>query len=208
MILHLSLEQRSEEWHKLRVGKMTASEASTLITPTGKPSSQYKKSIARNIAEKMGWQDPESFHPTYWVQRGIDMEQECLNWFAVEVGETEPCGFIESDDHVFGLSPDAIMWDGDQLIPIEAKVPAPTTMIQWILDGGVPTEHLPQVHFALAITGAPYAYFIAYCPLTQPIIIKVLPDEYTATLRNMMANYKEAFETAFIEITGIEYGTV
>jgi hypothetical protein len=44
------VEQRTAEWDALRRGKLTASSASKLVTPTGKLSTQYKGEIARIVA--------------------------------------------------------------------------------------------------------------------------------------------------------------
>jgi len=76
MIIHDDVEQGTDEWLELRRGKFTASIASKLITPTGRPSKQYKGEIGRIIAESMGWQEPEPFVQTYWMERGTELEAE------------------------------------------------------------------------------------------------------------------------------------
>ena len=50
MTTYHEIEQRTPEWDALRAGKLTASVASKLVTPTGKLSTQYKGEIARIIA--------------------------------------------------------------------------------------------------------------------------------------------------------------
>ena len=50
MIIADNIEQGSDQWHALRKGRITASEASKIITATGKPSSQalgYMRKLAR-----------------------------------------------------------------------------------------------------------------------------------------------------------------
>ena len=69
-------EQRSQEWDDLRAGRITASIAKKLVTPTGKASSTYRGEIGRIVAEAMGWQPPEFFQKSYWMERGIDLEPE------------------------------------------------------------------------------------------------------------------------------------
>jgi hypothetical protein len=204
MIIH-PFEQHSEEWYSVRAGKFTGSIAGKLVTPTGRVSTQYKSEIARIIAEYMGWQKPETIKPTYWMERGTDMESEARNWFQVDTDiEIQECGFIESDGGLTGFSPDGYTEDEGFIIPIELKCPKPSTHVQWVLDGGLPKEHAAQVHFGMAITGAPYAYFMGYHPICEPVFVKVERGDYTATMVDMINKYAAEFEVAFKRITGIE----
>jgi hypothetical protein len=203
MIIH-QVEQRSEEWFAIRAGKITASVASKLVTPTGKRSVQYRGEIARVIAEARGLQEPELLKPTYWMERGVDMEDEARAWFEVETGlATEVVGFIESDDHLSGFSPDCITAQGT--IAVELKCPKPSTHIQWLMDGILPKEHLGQCHFGMAITGARYTYFMSYCPEIEPLIIKLERDDYTQTMVDAIANYIDEFKSAYEKVTGESY---
>lgn len=208
MIIH-NVEQKSAEWFAVRAGKLTASQASKLITPTGKLSSQYKSEIGRIIAESRGWQEPEEDTvETYWMGKGITLEPEARKWFEVDQDiELEQCGFIESDDHLLGVSPDSFFRTvKDQIIPVEIKCPKPSTHIKWLLEGGVPQEHLPQVHFAMVVTGAPWAVFMSYNPNMRPVFEFVQRDNFTRTLEDYINTYKADLLAAFETITGVPYG--
>lgn len=179
MIIH-GMEQRSDEWNAIRAGKITASVASKMVTPTGKPSTQANAHIGRILAEQMGLQEPEDIPMTEWVERGIDIEDEARKWFQVETGlRVKEVGFIESDDGLSGFSPDAVIQDDLGIIPIELKVPKPSTHIGYLIDGGVPKAYIAQCHFAMVISEAPHMYFMSYCPGLKPHIVKVIRDEYT-----------------------------
>jgi putative phage-type endonuclease len=196
MIVH-TMEQRSPEWYEVRAGKLTASCAGKLITPTGRPSTQYKGEIARILAEQQGLQEPEQLRPSYWMERGIDMEEEAQRWLAVETGlDIEPVGFIEDHTGYFGVSPDGIIREDETIIPVELKCPKPSTHIQWLIEGGVPKEHLAQVHMAMLIAKSRFAYFMSYCPECQPLIVKVEIDDYTQTLADQMDVYIDEMEDA------------
>jgi hypothetical protein len=196
-------EQRTPEWDRLRSGKLTASCASKLVTPGGKISVQYKGEIARIIAEAMGLQEPEFIRPTYWMERGVNLETEARNWFEVETDlEVHDVGFISDMQNIVGCSPDGIIIDNDELIPLELKCPKPSTHIQWLLDGGVPADHLGQVHFQMALLEAPYAYFCSYNPGVEPLIIKVMWSEYTDTMVRVINQYKCEFTDAQQRIQG------
>jgi hypothetical protein len=199
------IEQRTPEWDALRRGKFTASMASKLVTPTGKPSLQYRGEIARIIAEARGLQEPEFIRPTYWMERGINLEAEARAWFEVETDlKIEDVGFVSDEGGVVGASPDGLikLYDGDTFgfIPLELKCPKPSTHVGYLLDGGIPTEHIAQVHFQIALCEAPYGYFCSYNPNIAPLILRVDRNEYTKTMEDGIVKYAEEFKSAVAKI--------
>lgn len=207
MAIFHDVEQRTPEWDKLRAGRLTASMASKLVTPTGKASTQYKGEIARIIAEQKGLQLPEPLRATYWMERGVNLEAEALAWFEVETDLTvEQVGFVTSDDELIGASPDGIICHPDDIaapmIPLELKCPKPSTHIAYILDGVLPKEHIAQVHFQMALCEAPYAYFCSYNPEVQPLILKVMWDDYTDTMVKGIEAYRNEFRAAVTKLGG------
>ena len=203
------IEQRTKEWDELRRGKLTASCASKLVTPTGKASTQYRGEIARIIAERMGLQEPEFLKPTYWMERGINLEQQARNWFEVETNlDVHDIGFVSDEDELVGASPDGLIHEftdrggNDHWIPLELKCPKPSTHIQWLLEGTVPKDHVAQVHFQMALCAAPYAYFSSYNPEVAPLIVKVERGDYTELMENSIAQYKTEFVAAVAKIGG------
>lgn len=201
------VEQRTAEWDKLRSGKLTASVASKLVTPTGKKSIQYKGEIARILAEIMGLQEPEFIRPTYWMERGINLEKQARAWFEVETNlQVSDIGFVSDDSNLVGASPDGIIIDhtddGEVHIPLELKCPKPSTHIQYLIDGGVPSEYIAQVHFQIALCNAPYGYFCSYNPNIRPLILRVNRDEYTATIEAAIADYISEYAAAVAKVEG------
>lgn len=174
------MEQRSPEWDDVRRGKITASVAAKMITPTGKPSTQAKPFIGQILAEQLGLQEPNDIPQTEWVERGVINEEESSLWFQVETGlRVKHCGFIESDDGLCGVSPDGYVELGNGIIPIEFKNPKPSTHIGYLLDGGLPKEYKAQCHFAMVIAEAPYMYFMSYCAGLPALVLMVERDDYT-----------------------------
>jgi hypothetical protein len=203
------IKQRTPEWDKLRAGKLTASVAKKIVTPTGKASTQYKGEIARIIAEMKGLQEPEFLKPTYWMERGINLEAEALAWFEVETDLTvKEIGFVSSENNLIGASPDGLIREftdrggNDHWIPLELKCPKPSTHIQWLIDGGMPKEHIAQVHFQMALCEAPYAYFCSYNPEVAPLILKVEWSDYTDLMVKGIEKYTEEFWKALTIIDG------
>ena len=89
------------------------------------------------------------------------------------------------------------------MIPLELKCPKPSTHIQWYLEGGVPKEHIAQVHFQMALCEAPYAYFCSYNPEVAPLILKVEWSEYTDLMVKGIEKYTEEFHAAVKIIDGV-----
>ena len=192
------IDQRTPEWDALRAGRLTASLASKLVTPTGKASTQYKGEIARIIAERMGLQEPEFLKPTYWMERGVQMEEEARKWFELETDfDTLPVGFITDDSDYIGASPDALI---GMKIPLELKVPKPSTHIKWLLEGGLPKDHIAQVHFQMVLCESDVAYFSSYCPDVRPLIVRVEWSKYTDLMKDKIEVYKSEFEDAWEEV--------
>ena len=211
------VEQRTPEWDVLRAGKLTASMAKKLVTPTGKASTQYRAEIARIIAERMGLQEPEFIKPTYWMERGVNLEAQAQAWFEVETDlEVEQVGFVSDEDGLVGASPDGIIYDPHLTegvldvdfykIPLELKCPKPSTHLQYLIEGGMPKEHIAQVHYQIALCNAPYGYFCSYNPDVRPLILRVDRDDYTKTMEEGIKKYKAEFIAALKSIEGVHEG--
>lgn len=203
------MPQYSDEWWALRKGRLTASQAAKLVTPTGRESAQWKGEIGRIIAEAEGWQEPEDRVETEWMARGSDLEDEARKWFTVDTGlPVHPVGFVTDESGCLGASPDGIVYSDEFLpdfIPLELKVPKTSTHIQWLLDGVLPPQHAAQVHFQMALLGSPVAYFMSYSPHCEPLIIKVERDKMTEMMEVMFEKYIDAFQSAYNRITGHDY---
>ena len=203
MAIFHDVEQRTPEWDALRAGRLTASMGKKLVTPTGKASVQYRGEIARIIAEAKGLQQPEFLKPTYWMERGVNLEAEGLAWFEVETGLiVNPVGFVTDDSDLLGASPDGIIICSDGKIPLELKCPKPSTHLSYLMEGGLPKEHIAQVHFQMALCESPYAYFASYNPNVRPLILKVMWNEYTDLMVKSLKKYKEEYRAALITIDG------
>lgn len=206
MAVFHDVDQRTPKWDELRAGKLTASMASKLVTPTGKISVQYKGEIARIIAEKLDLQLPEFIKPTYWMERGINLEDEALAWFEVETNlSVDKIGFVSSDCGLVGASPDGLIHVGDQRVPLELKCPKPSTHVGYLMDGDVPKDYIGQVHFQMALCESPYAYFASYNPNIAPLILRVDRNEYTEAMEQAIEQYRGEFRSAWKLITGEEY---
>jgi len=197
-------EQGSEEWHKERNGRATASHASEIITPAkGELSKSAQKYIYSLIAE-CGWsgQDIEEFE-TRAMQRGNELEPAARDAFESETGlKVSEVGLCVADDNICACSPDGLIFDdaGKPVWGVEIKCPLKATHMGYLLNGGLPDEYKGQVHWSLAVTGFDEWHFWSYHPCYKPLHVLVRRDSYTAKVEAAMsefvAMYRAAYEVA------------
>ena len=195
MSVLVEVEQRSDEWQKLRCGVATASCFDRIITPaTGKPSASAVAYRRELLAEWLTGQ-PVSVKESGWMQRGTEMEPEARAFYEFEAdAEVTEAGFVFLDERrLIGCSPDGLVGD-DGLV--EIKCPAPHTHVGYLIDAKLPTAYIPQVQGALWVTGRRWCDFISYHAEMEPLIVRVKRDEgYIAK----MATLIEAFVKVMLE---------
>jgi len=195
MSVLVEVEQRSDEWQKLRCGVATASCFDRIITPaTGKPSASAVAYRRELLAEWLTAQ-PVSVKESGWMQRGTEMEPEARAFYEFEAdAEVTETGFVYLDERrLIGCSPDGLVSD-DGLV--EIKCPAPHTHVGYLIDAKLPTAYIPQVQGCLWVTGRQWCDFISYHPEVEPLIVRVNRDEsYIAK----MAVLVEAFIATMLE---------
>jgi putative phage-type endonuclease len=190
VIIHPNMIQQSEEWFRIRKGRITASNADRILTPTGKDSSQWDSYAIELIAECIRPDELPAFIGNLHTDRGNELEPEARALFSEMMGwEVREVGFVTREDGVVGCSPDGLIYMGDTPIAgVEIKCPMAKKHVGYIVEGGVPAEYRPQVHFSMAVTGLPW-HFMSYCPGILPHVVFVQPDEYTAKMRNAIDRF-------------------
>ena len=111
MIVH-SMEQRTDEWFQLRVGKLTASQAGKMLATTKSGWSVSRHDLRMQIAcEKItGFSCETHFVANEAVQRGIKEEDAAIRANEALTGAgVGRVGFLESSDGTAGCSPDGVV---------------------------------------------------------------------------------------------------
>ena len=198
-MIYLNLEQGSDEWLSVRRGIPTASGFASIITPkTGKLSAAADSYIAELIAETVT--DEPGFEGNQWTERGHLLEPEARAWYEFETGhDVEEIGFILRDDKSAGVSPDGLI-GGNGLL--EIKCPKPSTHVLWFLSETLPDKHRPQCHAALLLAEREWLDFVSYCPGFPPLLVRVIPDEYTEKVAEALAAFLDKLEAAKVRIFG------
>lgn len=182
--------QQSEEWFRARKGRVTASNAERILTPTGKDSSQWDAYAIELTAECLRPDEMPDFIGNSHTDRGNDLEPEAREEFARIMGlNVQTVGFVTRDDGVVGCSPDGLIYrDGKPVAGLELKCPMAKHHAAYLVAGGLPDKYRPQVHFSMAVTGLPW-YFMSYCPGIAPYLVKVDPDGYTAKMADAIDRF-------------------
>jgi len=197
--------QPSPEWHLLRMVRPTASNFDRIMMP-GKRclSAQVDDYIKEIIAAQTCEYLPEraEVYLTRPMRLGVARESEACHWYSMQTGyETVKIGFVTTDDGRFGCSPDrGVMVKGELAGLLEVKCPLMKTHRKWADAGGVPREHLCQVHGALIVSGLPWVEFVSYPPpvrseyeYTPPFRVRVEPDDFTKDLRKVLEEFWDRY---------------
>lgn len=157
------IEQGSDEWFKIRCGKLTASRLADVIatTKTG-PSASRKNYMAQLVAERLTGTIAESFTNSA-MQHGIEHEQLArAEYELIKDMFVSEVGFIDHPTIAMtGASPDGLV-GADGLL--EIKCPNTATHIEYLLANKVPSKYKPQMAWQLACTGRQWVDFVSYDP--------------------------------------------
>lgn len=153
------IEQGSEEWLRLRLGKATASNFDKIITSTGKESATLPK-YALELASELLILDYEEGYKSDDMQRGNDLEQEAREAYEQSsFNQVDIVTFIDCGD--YGCSPDGLIANDGS---IEIKCPNKTTHTKYLFENRLPVEYVQQVQGVLMISGREWCDFVSYHP--------------------------------------------
>ena len=169
MIIH-NFDQRSDEWHNIRLGKFTGSNFHSFM----KPSETRKRLILEKTAELITGISQSKRIVTDDMQRGIDLEDEAILAYELTTGNiVEKVGFIEKDKYT-GCSPDGLV--GSDGI-IEAKSPKDSVYIKQVISKKIDPVYYTQMQYNLFISERVWCDYIAYNVNFNPYIVRYERDE-------------------------------
>jgi putative phage-type endonuclease len=165
-------------WLQSRSGKLTASRMADAMDmlKSGKPGAARVRLMHELLAERMTGDSVPHFVNSF-MQWGLEQEPAAKNAYEMQTGKLlTACGFIEHPTIPdFGSTPDALM-PGEVA---EFKCPQTVTHIGWMLAGGVPAQHKPQILAQLACTGREHAVFVSYDPRVRNAARQLYIAEWT-----------------------------
>ena len=180
-----NFEQHSDDWYKIRLGKLTASHAATIKT-----AGQGLETLCFDLAaERLTGLAKDNFQ-TLAMQQGNELEDNARTLFELQTGLTvKQVGFCELDEFI-GCSPDGLTGDD---AGIEIKCPQDNTFTRYLYDGKIKPEYYGQMQMNMLITNRPRWYYVVYNPHFNPSIVikEVLADgEYQEALAQGLAKGK------------------
>lgn len=174
-------EQRSEEWYKARIGLPTASMFKTLVTPTGKPSTQYV-GYACSLANELYAHESEldGFSGNSWTERGEITEAEAIKWYEFTRDTTvESVGLITENGEGWdaGCSPDGLLGKNGML-EVKCLKAEHHTKALWEYDktGAPPSDFGIQVQGQMLISGRKWVDLLLYHPKLPKLLVRMTPD--------------------------------
>ena len=202
-----SLEQRSDEWFKIRCGKVTASRVSDVIAKTksgwGASRANY---MAQLIAERLTGEVADSYTNSA-MQWGTDHEDEARTAYEFYQNENvQEIGFVKHQKLESGASPDGLVGK-DGLI--EIKCPNTATHIQTLLDQKIPKKYETQMLWQMECTGRKWCDFVSYDP-RMPENLKLFvkrferDDERLDEIRTMVADFIGELEDKLTQLKKLE----
>ena len=155
MKLH-TMEQGSEEWLKIRCGKVTASHFSDVMSK-----GQGRKTYMLKLAAERATGVVQPSFKNEAMQWGNDQEPFARACYEQVTGnKVEQVGFVEHSDYV-GVSPDGLV-GSDGLV--EIKCPNPSTHIGYIESGKLPAKYKAQVQGQMWACDRAWCDFVSYDP--------------------------------------------
>jgi len=173
-------EQGSFEWLAARLGIPSASMFAKIVTTKGAWSTSADTYINQLVAERLTGEREEVFQSHHMI-RGTELEPDARDLYSLMTNsEVIEVGFCLHDTLAAGCSPGGLIGEDGGL---EIKCPAPSTHVEYLRGGVLPSKYKQQVMGCLWITGREWWDFVSYHPTMKPLIVRVERDEeYIAAL--------------------------
>jgi len=158
MIVRYDIEQHSEEWHKVRYGKIGGTLSKGLFIK----SDTLLEDVLSELVEDFDLQ--ESFQ-SYDMIRGNELEPEARKALNAYLGiELLEVGWLQCEEiPLLGISPDGIT--ECETISAEIKCPAAKKHLKTILSNEIPSDNIHQcLHYFTVNPKLEKHYFCSYRP--------------------------------------------
>lgn len=178
MIIH-DVQQNTPEWLALRLGIPTGSEASSLVTPTGRASEAGLKTYAIKLAnEKYLGESSSNFTGNKDTERGNMLEPPAASLYQLMNNvEIETVGFCTDDDKRYGVSPDRLIIGCNAGVEIKCLDHQAHTaaLIYYSRNWKVPADRIAQLQMQLYTMDWEYVDLFYYSKKLPCFTIRVLP---------------------------------
>jgi putative phage-type endonuclease len=198
------IEQGTVEWHLQRLGKVTASRVSDVLSKGKSGESAGRKNYRTELlVQRLTGQPGESFTNAA-MEWGTATEPQARIAYEATMGVfVNQVAFIDHPSIAqFGCSPDGLVAE-DGLIEIKCGNTA--THIDWMLDGKPPTKHIPQMQCQMAVTGRQWCDFVSFDTRLpddlQLFVVRLERDqEYIEAMEEEVKKFLSEVDEMFIKL--------
>jgi len=197
-----TMEQGSDEWLAIRLGKVTASKMSDVLSK-GRgtaPSKTAETYMMELLAERLTGES-KPFFENDAMRWGTETEPQARFMYELKSGnKVEEVAFIERDEFT-GVSPDGLIGDDGM---IEIKCPTTITQIKRALSYDYSKDYYAQIQMQLWVAQRQWCDFLSFDPrldvdagyLLQRVerdekFIKNMEEKTTAFIERMNELYKQ-----------------
>ena len=200
------MDQRSEEWFKARLGKVTASRVADVLAKIKSGESASRRNYKIQLVSERLTGEKQETYINQAMQDGIDREFYAREKYVQQHGEVEEVGFIQHPTLEAGASPDGLVGE-DGLI--EIKCPLGTTHTETLMTQEVPSKYIPQIQFQLLVTGRKWCDFVSFNPMfpenLQLFVKRVFADkEYQEELEDEVKKFLHEVEDVINKLKEIK----
>ena len=173
------MDQGSDEWFAIRIGKVTASRVADILAKTKSGYSTSRDNyMAQLVCERLTNQKGESFTNAA-MQHGTETEPLARAAYeALKDVLVDEVGFVPHPSiKMAGASPDGFVGQDGLL---EIKCPNTATHIDTLLSESVPTKYFTQMQFQMACTGREWCDFVSFdnrLPEELQLFVKRVPRD-------------------------------
>jgi len=202
------MEQGTEEWFNIRIGKVTASRVADVLAKTKTGYSTTRDNyMAQLVCERLTGQKGESFTNAA-IQHGIETEAYARAAYEARYDVlVDEVGFVSHPTiEMSGASPDGLVGD-DGLI--EIKCPNTATHIETLLSESVPNKYYTQMQFQIACTGRKWCDFVSFdnrLPTELQMFVKRVPrdDMYIKLIEDEIVKFLAELDTKINQLMKVK----
>ena len=156
-------EQGSDAWHKIRLGKITASRVKDVLTKgRGTSPSKTAESYMMELIAEILTGNSKPFFENDEMRWGTETEPQARAMYAVnnDFVDVKEVAFVEHNEQV-GISPDGLIGDDGLL---EIKCPNTTTQLKRALSDDYSADYKAQIQMQLWVTEREWCDFLSFDP--------------------------------------------
>ena len=203
-MIDLEIKQGTEEWHQIRLGKVTASRVSDVMSKIKSGESAGRKNYKMDLVVERLTNTPTSSFTNAAMAWGTETEPLARMAYEVHSGNfVETVAFIQHPSiEWFGCSPDGLIGSEGNL---EIKCPNTSTHIDYLLAGVTPAKYVPQMQTQMACTGRLWTDFVSYDPRLPPelqlFVVRLDRDEaYIQQIEDEVKQFLDEVEQIYSQL--------